>query len=59
MKGNYPAIILAALAFAALPFIPVAKLAFDAAAEPPALAPAVCVPIAPNVCKSRVRRPTS
>jgi hypothetical protein len=56
MKGNWPAIFLSALGIAAIPFAPVAVLAFGAMYTPKANATIVCVPLIRN-CKFP-RRPT-
>jgi hypothetical protein len=55
MKGNWPAIFLVALGVAAIPFAPVAVLAFGAMYSPPAEAVGVCI-LPPSRCVKR--RPT-
>jgi hypothetical protein len=57
MKGNWPAIFLTALGIAAIPFAPVAVLAFSAMYTPKANATIVCIPLSPRACKVP-RRPT-
>jgi hypothetical protein len=55
MKGNWPAIFLAALGIAAIPFAPVAVLTLSA--YTPKAEAAVCVKITPRGCPVP-RRPT-